>query len=185
MGTKEKIISAACFVLVPAICYYWTKKSDRWNYSHQDIIWIVIFSYFWSFANIFIHECGHALTAYGFGYSSKISVGAGLKLFSFSGGKITFRIFPVWGFTSHSTSLATNKMRVAVLAMGVITQFIFLGSVYFLLKRNEKWQKNIIGHFCYHYAVKIAFWLTFMLNFPFVLSNSDWTKITKILLGWK
>ncbi|KLL05128.1 MAG: hypothetical protein MRERV_5c080 [Mycoplasmataceae bacterium RV_VA103A] len=185
MGVREKVIFAFVFILVPVICYYWLKKSDQWNYSGEDIIWIAVFSYFWSFFNIFVHECGHALTAHGFSYSSKISVGVGPKLFSFGEGKINFQIFPFYGFTSHSTPFATNKIRVVILAMGVITQFIFLGLVYWLLKRNKKWQKNIIGHFCYHYAIKIAFWLTFVLNFPFVLPNSDWTKITKILLSWK
>jgi membrane-associated protease RseP (regulator of RpoE activity) len=37
-----------------------------------------LFAYLWSFLNIFIHECGHALTARGFGIiADKISVGVG------------------------------------------------------------------------------------------------------------
>jgi hypothetical protein len=184
----EKILSITAFLLVPTICYYVGKKTDRRNYGGKDISWIITFAYLWSFLNIFIHECGHALTARGFGYvASKISVGAGWKLFSFGGGgytKMIFRIFPVCGYTSFN-SMGNNGEKIIILAMGIITQFLFLGLVYWLLKRNENWRKNIIGYFCYHYAIKIAFWLTFILNFPFILSNSDWTKITKILLNWK
>ena len=188
MENIEKIITIAAFILVPATCYYVAKKSDRRNYGQQDIIWIIIFSYLWSFLNIFIHECGHALAARFFGIvADKISVGVGPRLFSFGGSnytKMTFQIFPVGGYTTH-TKMGSANQEIIILAMGVITQFIFLGLIYWLLKKNRKWQENIIGHFCYHYAAKIAFWLTFILNFPFVRSGSDWTRITKILFGWK
>ncbi|CFW92807.1 Putative membrane-associated Zn-dependent proteases [endosymbiont DhMRE of Dentiscutata heterogama] len=103
MGVREKVIFSSVFILVPVICYYWLKKSDQWNYSSKDIIWIAVFSYFWSFFNIFVHECGHALTARGFGIiADKVSVGIGWKLFSFGGEKytkMTFRAFPVYGYT--------------------------------------------------------------------------------------
>ena len=66
---------------------------------------MILFAYLWSFFNIFIHECGHALTARIFGIiADKISVGVGLKLFSLGGGKytkITFQILPAYGYTTH------------------------------------------------------------------------------------
>ncbi|RHZ35381.1 Zinc metalloprotease [endosymbiont GvMRE of Glomus versiforme] len=177
------ILAIAAFLFIPTACYYLVKKSDRRIYSGKDIIWIVTFAYLWSFLNIFIHEFGHALTARGFGYvASKISVGVGWKLFSFGGGEyteMTFQIFPVFGYT-HA-KMGNAGQEIIVLAMGVITQFLFLGLVYWLLKRNKKWQETLIGYFCYHYAIKTAFWLTFVLNFPFVLSGSDWTRIVILI----
>lgn len=185
----EIFLSIGAFILVPITVVYFAKKTTKkFTYNWKSILKLTIFGYLWSFANIFIHEVGHGLIANFFGYSvNKINVGMGPKLFNFGGGKYTetvFRIFPVHGYTSHELVKNTSK-EIIILAMGVIAQFLFLYLVYWLLKRNEKWRESVIGHFCYHYAIKIAFWLTFVLNFPFFLSRSDWTKIAKILLGWK
>ena len=159
METAEKVIVVVSFILVPALCYCIGKKTDQWSYSWKDIIWIILFAYLWSFLNIFIHECGHALTARSFGIvADKVSVGAGWKLFSVGGGnytKMTFRIFPVDGYTY--TEMGSVNQEIVILAMGVITQFIFLGLIYWLLKKNRKWQENIIGHFCYHMPLKLLF----------------------------
>jgi hypothetical protein len=118
--------------------------------------------------------------------SDKIVVGAGPKLFSLGGREYTdivFNLFPVDGST-HWYGKESGIQKIFSLAMGVITQFLFLGLVYWLLERNKKWLETLIVHLIYHYAIKISFWLTFFLNFPFVLSSSDWTQITKIILGW-
>lgn len=64
----EGIIAVAAFILVPAICYYATKKTDRRDYNWKDIIWIILFAYLW--------KCGHALTARCFGIvADKVNVG--------------------------------------------------------------------------------------------------------------
>lgn len=179
-----KVIRILFSILIPIICYYFAKKNDRRGYSRSDIAWIVIFSYLWSFLNIFVHECGHALTASIFRHVvNEISVGVGPTLFISGIGKYTeinFQVFPISGYTKHtSIGMRVLSEKVIILAMGVITQFLFLGLVYWLLKRNKSWQKTLIGHFVYHYAVKIAFWLTFFVNFPFVHPKSDWTRIVK------
>ncbi|WNE40409.1 MAG: hypothetical protein GBAus27B_000476 [Mycoplasmataceae bacterium] len=148
-------------------------------------MWIIIFSYLWSFLNIFVHECGHALTTLFFGgYIKEINIGVGWKILSFWDKKLIFQILPFEGVTKSIRSVNTIQ-RILILAMGVITQFIFLGLVYWLLKRNKNWQKTLIGHFIYLYGIKITFWLTFVFNvLPFIHPESDWTKITKIILGW-
>ena len=163
------------------------KRKFVWTWNWKNILLILFFCYLWSFLNIFIHECGHALTARAFGIvADKISIGVGWKLFSLGGGeytKITFRILPAYGYTY--TDVGSKWEEIIILAMGVISQFLFLYLVYWLLKRNPKWQENTIGYFCYKYAIKVAFWLTFILNFPFILPHSDWTRIVKLLLNWK
>ncbi|MDR1670510.1 MAG: site-2 protease family protein [Spiroplasmataceae bacterium] len=185
MEDGGKILGILLFFLILFVCYYSAKKNDRRKYSWKDISWIIIFSYLWNFLNIFVHECGHALTALAFGGAFyRINIGVGWELLSFWKRKLIFHILPIGGVVEGIRAVNMTQ-GIFVLAMGVITQFIFLGLVYWLLKRNKNWQKTLIGHFTYNYAIKIAFWITFVFNcIPFVHPESDWTKITKIILGW-
>jgi FtsH-binding integral membrane protein len=168
-------------------CYYFAQKKDKRNYSWKDILWIIFFSYLWLFVNVFIHELGHALTNLAFGAGFKeINIGIGWKLVIFCKGKIIFNILPFGGVAYPLKSITNQIQRIIVLAMGVIAQFIFLGLVYWLVKRNKKVQKTLIGDFIQLYALKITFWLKFIFNVvPFVHPRSDWTQITRIILGWK
>jgi hypothetical protein len=43
--------------------------------------------------------------------------------------KTVFRIFPVYGYTNHELAKNTSE-AIIILAMGVITQFLFLYLVY-------------------------------------------------------
>lgn len=187
----RKFLGIAVWILVPLIVFYFTKKpTKKFTYDKKTIFKLIIFGYLWSFFTIFTHESGHALAALSLGCPVEaISVGGGPKFFlQFGNFKLLIGLFPVEGFCQYNGVVSSqwqNWQKIIAAAMGVIVQFACLYLIHWWLKKKNHWQKNAVCYFCYKHALKITFWLTFVLNFPFFLPRSDWTEIMKILFGWK
>ncbi|MCE8159283.1 MAG: site-2 protease family protein [Candidatus Moeniiplasma glomeromycotorum] len=196
-GFRDLIVKFLVAGLVSAfIIYRNSKENNRRIFRWKNIFLLLGLTYLWLYATLLIHELGHAIPGYLTGSQiPKISLGVGPTLVKFSQvGNLKFnlvwKLLPLGGYTLFWRE-KIKSVQIFTLASGVIFEFLFSWSVYFWLKNRAKQrggedEKSLSQLWMIDYLIPAIFGVSFICNcIPFVIPTSDYTKITKLLLGIK
>ncbi|MCE8163148.1 MAG: site-2 protease family protein [Candidatus Moeniiplasma glomeromycotorum] len=194
-GSRDLVVKFLVAGLVSAfIIYRNPQENNRRIFRWKNIFLLLGLTYLWLYATLLIHELGHAITGHFTGSQiPEISLGVGPTLIVFSQvGNLQFdliwKLLPLGGFTS-SLGKESKSVKIFTLTSGVIFEFLFSWSVYFWLKNRAKQrgdEKSLSQLWMIDYLIPAIFGVSFICNcIPFVIPDSDYTKITKLLLGIK